>query len=65
MEKKLAPGFWNPGRSLSEEFKVRGAYLAPTQARCPVCKNVFVGKESPELFTHKCRHCGRRSGDTH
>ena len=33
--------------------------------RCPVCRNVFVGKEDPQWFTHKCRHCGRRSGDTH
>lgn len=33
--------------------------------RCPVCRNVFVGKESPQLLTNKCRHCGRRSGDTH
>lgn len=33
--------------------------------RCPVCRNVFVGKEDPQWFAHKCRHCGRRSGDTH
>ena len=40
-------------------------WMIVRRLRCPVCKNVFVGKESPELFTHKCRHCGRRSGDTH
>jgi hypothetical protein len=33
--------------------------------RCPVCRNVFVGKEDPQWFAVKCRHCGRRSGDTH
>ncbi len=32
--------------------------------RCPVCHNVFVGKQEPTLFTEKCRYCGRRSGDT-
>jgi hypothetical protein len=40
-------------------------WMIVRRLRCPVCRNVFVGKESPELFTHKCRHCGRRSGDTH
>jgi hypothetical protein len=40
-------------------------WLIVKRLRCPVCRNVFVGKESPELFTRKCRHCGRRSGDTH
>lgn len=32
--------------------------------RCPVCHNVYVGKQEPTLFTEKCRYCGRRSGDT-
>ena len=40
-------------------------WLVIRRLRCPVCRNVFVGKESPQLLTHKCRHCGRRSGDTH
>ncbi|MCC6374220.1 MAG: hypothetical protein IT465_05325 [Moraxellaceae bacterium] len=40
-------------------------WMIVKRLRCPVCRNVFVGKESPELFTRKCRHCGRRSGDTH
>ena len=40
-------------------------WLIIKRLRCPVCRNVFVGKESPELLTRKCRHCGRRSGDTH
>ncbi len=32
--------------------------------RCPVCHNVYVGKNEPTLFNEKCRYCGRRSGDT-
>jgi hypothetical protein len=31
--------------------------------RCPVCHNVFVGKQEPILFANKCRYCGRSSGD--
>ena len=40
-------------------------WLIIKRLRCPVCRGVFVGKESPELFTDKCTYCGRRSGDTH
>jgi hypothetical protein len=32
--------------------------------RCPVCHNVYAGKNEPTLFNEKCRYCGRRSGDT-
>ncbi len=32
--------------------------------RCPICHNVYVGKNEPTLFNEKCRYCGRRSGDT-
>lgn len=32
--------------------------------RCPVCHNVYVGKNEPTFFNDKCRYCGRRSGDT-
>ncbi len=32
--------------------------------RCPVCHNVYVGKNEPTLFNDKCRYCGRRPGDT-
>lgn len=40
-------------------------WLVIRRLRCPICRNVFVGAESPRLHTTKCRHCGRRSGDTH
>ena len=30
--------------------------------RCPVCHNVYAGKNEPTLFNEKCRYCGRRSG---
>lgn len=32
--------------------------------KCPVCHNIYVGKQERTLFTHTCRYCGRRSGDT-
>jgi hypothetical protein len=35
------------------------------RARCPVCKNIFVGKTEPRWFSVTCKNCGRRSGDTH
>lgn len=34
------------------------------RVRCPVCRHVFIGKTSPTVFTHTCRNCGRRPGDT-
>ena len=34
------------------------------QLRCPVCGYTFVGVDDTELFTHTCRNCGRRAGDT-
>lgn len=34
------------------------------QISCPVCGYTFVGVDEPELFTHICRNCGRRAGDT-
>jgi len=39
--------------------------LVLRRARCPVCKNVFVGKTEPRWFSVTCKNCGRRSGDTH
>lgn len=39
--------------------------LIVRRARCPVCKNVFVGKTEPRWFSKTCKNCGRRSGDTH
>ena len=38
--------------------------LVVKQLRCPVCHYTFVGVEDSELFTHTCRNCGRRAGDT-
>ena len=38
--------------------------LALRYIRCPVCHNVYVGKNEPTFFNEKCRYCGRRSGDT-
>lgn len=39
--------------------------LVLRRARCPVCKNIFVGKTEPRWFSVTCKNCGRRSGDTH
>ena len=39
--------------------------LIVRRARCPVCKNIFVGKTEPRWFSKTCKNCGRRSGDTH
>ena len=39
--------------------------LVLRRARCPVCKNVFIGKTEPRWFSVTCKNCGRRSGDTH
>lgn len=60
----------NMGMILGELFIGLGAastllIITIKNLRCPVCRNVFVGKEDSQWFTAKCRHCGRRSGDTH
>lgn len=39
--------------------------LIVRRARCPVCKNTFIGRTEPRWFTVTCKNCGRRSGDTH
>ena len=46
-------------------FFAFGALLALflRSVRCPVCGHTFVGMKEKVLFTHTCRHCGRRSGD--
>ena len=50
---------------LADAFITSCLLLIVRRARCPVCKNIFVGRNEPRWFTVTCKNCGRRSGDTH
>lgn len=41
-----------------------GLSVVIRKVRCPVCRHIFVGRTTPMVFTHTCRNCGRRAGDT-